>query len=337
MNYNKTFIIAEAGVNHNGSLDMALEMVDAAVAAGADAIKVQTFKAEQIITASAPKAGYQKRTTGSDESQLEMIRKLELNEAAHQKLFEYCKNKGILFLSSPFDLESIDLLNRLGMQTFKIPSGEITNLPYLRKLGVLKKKLIMSTGMADLGEIEDALVVLMKAGTTLEDITVLQCNTEYPTPFEDVNLKAMVTIKAAFPGIQVGYSDHSPGIEVPIAAVAVGARVIEKHFTLNRNMDGPDHRASLEPKELKSMVVAIRNIERAMGNGIKKPSSSELKNRPIARKSIVAARNIVRGKVLTEENLTVKRPGTGISPMLWDEIIGRTAARNYNTDEAIET
>ncbi len=331
-----TFIIAEAGVNHNGSLDTALKMVDAAIAAGADAVKFQTFKAERIVAANAPKAGYQKETTGSDESQLEMVRKLELNEAAHERLFRYCKDKGILFLSSLFDLDSIDLLNRLGMQIFKLPSGEITNLPYLRKLGALKKKLIMSTGMADLGEIEGALLALRKAGTAPEDITVLHCNTEYPTPFEDVNLSAMVTIKAAFPGIQVGYSDHTPGIEVPIAAVALGARVIEKHFTLDRNMEGPDHRASLEPDELKSMVKAVRNIEKAMGNDIKKPSPSELKNKPIARKSIVAARNIAKGEVFTEEILAVKRPGTGMNPMRWDEVIGRMATRGYMTDEVIE-
>ena len=331
-----TFIIAEAGVNHNGSLDTALKMVDAAIAAGADAVKFQTFKAERIVAANAPKAGYQKETTGSDESQLEMVRKLELNEAAHERLFRYCKDKGILFLSSSFDLDSIDLLNRLGMQIFKLPSGEITNLPYLRKLGALKKKLIMSTGMADLGEIEGALLALRKAGTAPEDITVLHCNTEYPTPFEDVNLSAMVTIKAAFPGIQVGYSDHTPGIEVPIAAVALGARVIEKHFTLDRNMEGPDHRASLEPDELKSMVKAVRNIEKAMGNDIKKPSPSELKNKPIARKSIVAARNIAKGEVFTEEILAVKRPGTGMNPMRWDEVIGRMATRGYMTDEVIE-
>ena len=335
MSIYKTFIIAEAGVNHNGSLDIALKMVDAAVVAGADAVKFQTFKAERIIAASAPKAAYQKQTTGSDESQLEMVRKLELDEAAHEKLIGFCKEKGILFLSSPFDLESIDLLNRLGMGIFKIPSGEITNLPYLRKLGALKKELIMSSGMADLGEIEDALVVLMKSGTAPEAITVLHCNTEYPTPFEDVNLRAMVTIKAAFPGIQVGYSDHTTGIEVPIAAVALGARVIEKHFTLDRNMEGPDHRASLEPDELTSMVTAIRNIEKAMGSGIKKPSPSELKNKPIARKSIVAARNIAKGEVFTDENLTVKRPGTGINPMLWDEIIGCGANKDYEIDEII--
>jgi len=330
-----TFIIAEAGVNHNGSLDTAIQMVDAAVTAGADAVKFQTFKAEKIITASAPKAGYQQRTTGSDESQLEMVRKLELDESAHERLFRYCRDKGILFLSSPFDLESIDLLVRLGMQIFKIPSGEITNLPYLRKLGALSKRLILSTGMADLGEVEDALLVLMKAGTAPEDITVLHCNTEYPTPFEDVNLKAMLTIKAAFPGVRVGYSDHTLGIEIPIAAVSMGAKVIEKHFTLDRNMEGPDHRASLEPDELKSMVKAIRNLEKAMGNGIKKPSPSELKNKPIARKSIVAARNIAEGEVFTEENLTVKRSATGISPMRWDEVLKMKAVKNFSVDESI--
>ena len=335
MSYNKTFIIAEAGVNHNGSLDTALKMVDAAVAAGVDAVKFQTFKAEKIIAAYAPKADYQQQTTGTGESQLEMVRKLELDESAHERLFRYCKDKGILFLSSPFDLESLDLLNRLGMHIFKIPSGEITNLPYLRKLGALNKKLIMSTGMADLGEIEDALVVLMKAGTKPEDITVLHCNTEYPTPFEDVNLRAMVSIKAAFPGIQVGYSDHTLGIEVPIAAVALGARVIEKHFTLNRNLEGPDHQASLEPDELKSMITAIRNIEKAMGDSIKKPSPSELKNKGIVRKSVVAARDIQKGEILSLDNTSVKRPGTGISPMHWDEVIGKTVDRDFKTDEFI--
>ena len=335
MSYNKTYIIAEAGVNHNGSLDVAIRMVDAAVEAGADAVKFQTFKAEKVISVNTPKAGYQKETTGSDESQLEMVRKLELDEAAHKKLFRYCKDKGILFLSSPFDLESIDLLNRLDMQIFKIPSGEITNLPYLRKLGALGKELIMSTGMADLSEIEDALDVLTGAGTKLKDITVLHCNTEYPTPFEDVNLRAMLTIKTTFPGVNIGYSDHTLGIEIPIAAVAMGATIIEKHFTLDKNMEGPDHRASLEPNELNSMVTAIRNIEKAMGNGIKKPSPSELKNKPIARKSVVAARNIEKGAEFTEENLTVKRPGTGINPMRWDEVIGRKASRNFNEDEII--
>jgi len=332
---NKTFIIAEAGVNHNGSLDTAMQMVDAAVAAGADAVKFQTFKAEKMIAFGAPKAIYQKETTGSTESQLEMVRKLELNVAAHKKLVRYCKDKGILFLSSPFDLDSIDLLNKLGLEIFKIPSGEITNLPYLRKIGALKKEIILSTGMADLGEIEDAFDVLIKAGTARENITVLHCNTEYPTPMQDVNLKAMHTIASAFPGMQVGYSDHTLDTEVPIGAVAIGAIVIEKHFTLDKNMEGPDHKASLEPHEFKSMVMAIRNIEKAMGNGIKKPSPSELKNKPIARKSIVAARNIAKGEVFTDENLTVKRPGTGINPMLWDEIIGCGANKDYEIDEII--
>jgi len=331
----KTFIIAEAGVNHNGSLDMALKMVDVAVEAGADAVKFQTFKAEKVIAAHAPKASYQEETTGTGESQLEMVRRLELDEEAHKRLFKYCRKKVIQFLSTPFDLESIDLLVRLGLTVFKIPSGEITNLPYLRKLGALSKKLIMSTGMADLGEIEDALIVLMKAGTGPEDITILHCNTEYPTPFEDANLKAMMTIRAAFPGVQVGYSDHTPGIEVPIAAVALGASVIEKHFTLDRNMRGPDHRASLEPGELRRMATAIRNIEKAMGNGFKKPSPSELKNKSIARKSIVAARDIAKGEVFTDENLTVKRPATGINPMRWDAILGRRASANFDEDEII--
>jgi len=329
------FVIAEAGVNHNGNLDTAMQMVRAAVAAGADAVKFQTFKADKFISANAPKADYQKQTTGVSGSQLEMVKKLELDETAHQRLFQYCVDKGIIFLSSPFDLESIDLLIRLGVQVFKIPSGEITNLPYLRKLGALKKELIMSTGMADLGEIEDALVILMRTGTDLGNVTILHCNTEYPTPFEDVNLKAMVTIGAAFPGVRIGYSDHTLGIEVPIAAVALGARMIEKHFTLDRNMGGPDHRASLEPDELKSMVMAIRNIEQAVGKGIKKPSLSELKNKSIARKSIVAAKEIQKGDLFTAENITVKRPGHGISPMRWDEVVGSTARKGYKRDELI--
>ena len=330
-----TFIIAEAGVNHNGSLDMARKMVDAAVAAGADVVKFQTFKAEKMISSGAPKAGYQMEATGTDESQLEMVKELELDESAHQSLFRYCRDKGTIFLSSPFDLDSIALLNRLGMQIFKIPSGEITNLPYLRKLGGLKKKLIMSTGMADLGEIEDALLALMQSGTPPEDITVLHCNTEYPTSFEDVNLSAMLTIKAVFPGVNIGYSDHTVGIEVPIAAVALGASVIEKHFTLDKNMKGPDHKASLEPDELKAMVHAIRNIEKALGSGLKKPSPSELKNKLIARKSIFADRDICKGELFTEENLTVKRPSTGISPMRWDEVIGQRASKEYKHDELI--
>ena len=332
-----TFIIAEAGVNHNGSLEMALQLIDVAVAAGVDAVKFQTFKAEKVIATNAPKAGYQKEPTGPDESQLEMVKKLELDEKAHTKVYQYCQHNGIQFLSTPFDLESIDLLNRLGLEIFKIPSGEITNLPYLRKLGALKKRLILSTGMADLGEIEDALDVLTESGTPLENITVLHCNTEYPTPFEDVNLRAMQTIQNAFPGIAVGYSDHTNGIEVAVAAVALGAAVLEKHFTLARNLPGPDHKASLEPDELKAMVLAIRNIEKALGTGMKKPSPSELKNKPIARKSIIAAAPIKESEAFTEMNITVKRPGTGITPMRWDEIIGRKAAKPYRRDELIET
>lgn len=291
MSHNKTFIIAEAGVNHNGSLELARKLIDVAVEAGADAVKFQTFKAEKIVSAYAPKAEYQKQATDTSESQLDMIRKLELDEAAHEELFTYCRSRDILFLSSPFDLDSIDLLNKLGLEIFKIASGEITNLPCLRKIGALKKEIILSTGMADLGEIEDALDVLIKAGTTRENITVLHCNTEYPTPFEDVNLRAMLTIKAAFPGIHVGYSDHTPSIEVSIAAVALGATVIEKHFTLDKNMEGPDHKASLEPHELKTMVHAIRNVERALGSGIKKPSPSELKNKPIEQNTLAAQLN----------------------------------------------
>lgn len=335
MNHNKTFIIAEAGVNHNGSLDMALQLVDVAVTAGADAVKFQTFKAEKIIAVSAPKAGYQKETTGADESQLEMVKKLELDETAHMRLHKHCRHKGLQFLSAPFDLESIDLLSRLGVEIFKIPSGEITNLPYLRKLGVLRKRLILSTGMANMGEIEAALDVLTEYGTPLENITVLHCNTEYPTPFEDVNLRAMLTIANAFPGISVGYSDHTNGIEVPIAAVAMGATVIEKHFTLDRNLTGPDHKASLVPDELKAMVRAIRNIEKALGDGIKRPSPSEVKNMIIARKSLVAAQPIKTGELLSADNITAKRPGTGISPMHWDEVLGQAAQKDYKKDDLI--
>lgn len=330
-----TFIIAEAGVNHNGSLEMAMQLIDEAVAAGADIIKFQTFKAEKLISANAPKAGYQQKTTSPDESQLEMVKKLELDEETHIILQQHCQEKGIEFLSTPFDLESVDLLNRMGLELFKIPSGEITNLPYLRKIGALKKRLIMSTGMADLGEIEDALNILTASGTPLDNITVLHCNTEYPTPFEDVNLKAMLTIKHAFPSVAVGYSDHTIGIEVPIAAVAMGATVIEKHFTLDRSLPGPDHKASLEPGELQDMVRAIRNIEKALGNGIKQPSPSELKNKPIARKSLVASQSIKKGEKFSADNITAKRPGTGISPMRWDEVLGHIAQKDYEKDDLI--
>jgi len=333
---NKTFIIAEAGVNHNGKLELAYKLIDAAKEAGADAVKFQTFTADNSVTKSAKKAGYQNKTTDKKETQYEMIKKLELNEQQHKELISYCGSKNIQFLSSPFDFASIELLNKLGLNTYKIPSGEIINLPYLRKIGKLNKNVIMSTGMATLGEIEEALSVLINSGTKRKKITVLHCNTEYPTPIEDVNLKVMLTIESAFPGIKVGYSDHTLGIEVPIAAVAMGASIIEKHFTLNKNMEGPDHRASLEPEELKAMVRAIRNIEKALGNGIKKPSPSELKNKPIVRKSIVAAKNIKKGEVFTEENITVKRPGSGISPMHWDEVSGRIAKRDFSADELIE-
>ena len=332
---NRVFIIAEAGVNHNGSTDLAKKLVTVAAEAGADAVKFQTFKAERIVSKSAPKAEYQKQTSGSDESQFDMIKKLELDLSAHKELIAYCQKKDILFLSTPFDHESIELLDSLNLSMFKIPSGEITNLPYLRHIGKMGKPVILSSGMANLGEIETALGILTSEGMCLENIRVLHCNTEYPTPMEDVNLRAMQTMAAAFPGIQVGYSDHTLGIEVPIAAMAMGATVIEKHFTLDRNMEGPDHRASLEPDELKAMVKAIRNIEKAMGNGWKKPSPSESKNLSVARKSIVASKTIRKGEVLTEENLAVKRPGNGVSPMRWDEIVGKRAGKDFQEDELI--
>lgn len=331
---NKVFIIAEAGVNHNGSIDIAKKLIKKAVEAGVDCVKFQTFKAEKEISRYAPKAEYQQNVTDKNESQLEMAKKYELDINAHRDLIDYCKQKDIMFLSSPFDLESIELLDTFGLQTLKIPSGEITNLPYLRKIGHLKKKIILSTGMADLGEIEDALDILIGAGTKKKDITILHCNTEYPTPYKDVNLLAMLTIKDAFK-VNVGYSDHTLGIEVPIAAVALGATVIEKHFTLDKNMPGPDHEASLEPDELKEMVTAIRNIEKSLGDGTKKPSPSEIKNQIIARKSIIAAQNIKKGELLTERNLMVKRPGNGISPMEWDKVVGKKAIRAFKEDELI--
>ncbi len=330
----KVFIIAEAGVNHNGSLELAKKLVDVAVEAKADAVKFQTFKASLGVSKIAPKAEYQIETTGEDESQLDMVRKLELTEEMHEELIKYCAEKNIMFLSTPFDLYSVDLLDSYGLDTFKIPSGEITNLPYLRKIGQLKKKVILSTGMANLGEIESAVDILTTAGTKKDDITLLHVTTQYPTPMEDVNLKAMVTIGSAF-GMKYGYSDHTLGIEVPIAAIALGACVIEKHFTLDCSMEGPDHRASLNPQDLKDMVSAIRNIESALGDGIKKASPSEAKNKAIARKSIVAKQNIKAGEVFTQDNITVKRPGTGISAMRWDEVIGTKALRDYFEDELI--
>ncbi len=329
----KVFIIAEAGVNHNGSLELAKKLVDSAVIAKVDAVKFQTFKATNIASKFTQKAVYQKENTGNDESQLEMIKKLELSFDEFRELNEYCNNQNIMFLSTPFDHESIDFLKELGMETWKIPSGEITNLPYLIKIAKLNKPIILSTGMCTLIEIENALKVLKENGAV--DIKVLHCTTEYPTPFSDVNLKAMETIKNKF-NVEVGYSDHTKGIEVPIAAVAMGAKIIEKHFTLDNNMEGPDHKASLEPEELKAMVDAIRNIEAAIGTGLKEPANSEIKNINIARKSIIAKQDIKAGEVFTEENLAVKRPGDGISPMRWFEVIGKVAGRDFSEDELIE-
>lgn len=329
------FIIAEAGVNHNGDIRLAKKLIDVAAKAGADAVKFQTFKAKNIVSAYAEKANYQKETTGTEENQLQMIRKLELDYKAHQELIDYCNTKKILFLSSPFDLESIQLLHDLGLPIFKIPSGEITNLPYLEEIGKYNKQVILSTGMATLDEVKQALQIVIQSGTAKENICILQCNTEYPTLYGDVNLRAMDTLKETL-NVAVGYSDHTRGIEVPIAATALGARVIEKHFTLDRNMPGPDHRASLEPDELKAMVSAIRNIELALGHGRKEPSESEIKNRDIARKSIVANTSIKKGDIFSEKNMTVKRPGTGISPMHWYQVIGKTAKQDFNPDELIE-
>ena len=331
----KVFIIAEAGVNHNGSLELAKKLIDSAVEARADAVKFQTFKADKLVSKCAQKADYQKQATSVDETQYEMIKKLELDQNAHRALINYCKDKGIMFLSTPFDHDSIDLLISFEMPIFKIPSGEITNLPYLRHIGRLDKEVILSTGMANLDEVHDALEVLIKAGTSKVKITVLHATTEYPCPIDEVNLRAMQTIKNAF-GVKVGYSDHTHGIEVPIAAVAMGACVIEKHFTLDRTMEGPDHKASLEPDELRAMVQAIRHIEQALGDGVKMPSMSEQKNIPIVRKSILASRPIKMGETFTDNNLIVKRPGNGISPMRWDEIIGHKASRNFSADELIE-
>ncbi len=328
------FIIAEAGVNHDGSIDNAYRLIDAAVEAGADAIKFQTFKAESLVSKNVDKANYQKQTTNESESQFEMIKRLELSVDAHKKLIKYCNEKNIIFLSSPFDHESIDLLNELQLQIFKIPSGEITNLPYLRHIGSLNKKVLLSTGMSNLQEVGDALTILINAGTKKEDITVLHANTMYPTPMEDVNLNAMLTIQRKF-GVDVGYSDHTLGLEVDIAAVAIGASVIEKHFTLDKSMEGPDHKASLEPEELKAMVSAIRNIEKALGSSEKKPSPSESVNIDVVRKSIIASASIKKGEILSDNNVTAKRPGAGISPMKWDKVIGTVASKDYQMDDLI--
>lgn len=331
----KTLIIAEAGVNHNGDINLAKKLIDAAAAAGVDYVKFQTFNSKKLVSKNAQKATYQKENTNNaTESQLEMLQKLELSKEMHLELIEHCNLQRIKFLSSSFDLESIDFLNELNIDLFKVPSGEITNLPYLRKIGGLGKPIIISTGMADIKEIEDAINVLLKAGAKKSDITVLHCNTEYPTPMVDVNLKAMLTIGETF-DVPIGYSDHTLGIEIPTAAVALGATVIEKHFTLDKTMEGPDHKASLEPKELKAMVTSIRNIEIALGHGRKEPSNSEKKNKAIARKSIIAKTTIKKGDVFNEENITVKRPGTGISPMLWDTVVGAKAIKNYEEDDLI--
>lgn len=332
----KTIIIAEAGVNHNGSLELAKQLVKKAYEAGVDYVKFQTFKSEKVVSKNAKKADYQIENTGKkEESQLEMVKKLELSYDDHQVLIDYCNELGIKFFSTAFDFDSIEYLHSLGLGLWKIPSGEVTNYPFLKRIAAYNEKTILSTGMCDMADVRAAVEALYKNGLSKENLILLHCNTEYPTPFEDVNLKAMDALRKEF-GVEVGYSDHTKGIEVPIAAVALGATVIEKHFTLDRNMEGPDHKASLEPDELKAMVSAIRNIEKAVGgDGTKHVSESERKNIAIARKSIMAACDIKKGELLTEENLTVKRPGTGISPMRWEEVIGTKAIRDFAEDEII--
>jgi N,N'-diacetyllegionaminate synthase len=331
----KTLIIAEAGVNHNGDIGLAKQLIAAAKAAGADIVKFQTFKTGNLVTKSAEKASYQKVTTDAAESQYAMIHKLELSRMDHEVLIEECRRHSIGFFSTAFDTDSFDMLVEMGLDQVKIPSGELTNLPLLRYMTRLGMPVMLSTGMATLGEIEAALEAIEHAGTPRHLVTVLHCTTEYPAPMIDVNLRAMVSMKAAL-GVEVGYSDHTPGIEIPIAAVTLGARVIEKHFTMDRTLPGPDHQASLEPHELKAMVDAIRNVEVALGDGVKRPSASELKNKLIARKSMVAIRGIRAGDPFSADNVGTKRPGTGISPMRWDEVMGRPAPRDFNVDELIE-
>jgi N-acetylneuraminate synthase len=332
----RTLIIAEAGVNHNGDIAKAKALIDKGAEAGVDYVKFQTFKAEKLVTKQAQRASYQDKNTQNNDSQYEMLKKLELSQALHQELMDYCNQKGVKFLSTGFDSESLVFLAQLGITIAKVPSGEITNLPYLRQVASLFPEVILSTGMATIDEIKDAVKVLIDNGVSKDKIIILHCNTEYPTPMEDVNLKAMLHIQREL-GLPIGYSDHTLGIEVPIAAVALGATVIEKHFTLDKTLPGPDHKASLEPNELKAMVSAIRNIEKAIGgSGLKEVSKSEEKNKPIARKSIVAATDIKKGDIFTPENLTVKRPGSGISPMQWDEVIGKEAKRDFQEDELIE-
>lgn len=330
---NKTLIIAEAGVNHNGDINLAKKLIDTAARAGADYVKFQTFKTENLVTEDAKKAAYQQQNTGNDNSQFQMLKKLELTEEMHEELIEYCQMKNIQFLSTAFDFDSIEYLKDK-LDFYKIPSGEITNYPYLVRVSQLGLPIVMSTGMANMKEVKEAFNVLVTHGIQKKNITILHCNTDYPTHMKEVNLRAMCTIGEEL-GVNIGYSDHTLGIEVPIAAVAMGAIVIEKHFTLDRTMDGPDHAASLEPKELDAMVSGIRNIELALGSCIKQPSESEKKNMTVARKSIVAAKDIKEGVLFSEENITVKRPGTGISPMRWKEIIGTQATKAYSKDELI--
>ncbi len=328
------FIIAEAGVNHNGDVKIAKKMIDTACLAGADAIKFQTFRTENMVVRKGMKADYQKVETNSEQTQFEMLKKLELTKYEFVELKNYCEKKDIVFLSTPFDHDSIDLLFELGVETFKIASGEITNLLYLQHIGRLDKNIILSTGMSSIDEVNDAINIIVKAGTAKEKITILQANTEYPTPYEDVNLLAMKTMAEEF-GVKTGYSDHTPGIEIAIAAAAMGASIIEKHFTLDRTMSGPDHKASLEPDELKQMVLSIRNVESSIGDGIKRPSKSEMKNIDAARKSIVAKIPIKKGEIFSENNICIKRPGTGISPMNWENIIGAKAQNDYKEDDLI--
>ena len=331
----RILIIAEAGINHNGDLTLAKKLIDVAADAGADLVKFQTFSADRLATRTAQKADYQNQTTDSTESQHQMLSRLQLSADMHQALVAHCGARNIGFFSTGFDVESVDFLVSLGQDHFKIPSGEITNLPYLRHIGKFGKAVILSTGMATLGDIEAAIAVIEQAGTPRASITVLHCTTEYPTPMSEVNLRAMQNIQAAF-GVSVGYSDHTFGLEVAVAAAALGASVIEKHFTLDRNLPGPDHKASLEPDELKAMVAAIRNIEIALGDGIKRLTPNEVRNKLVARKSLVASQAIKANEVFSSGNITTKRPGTGISPMRWDEVLGRKAPRDFAPDELIE-
>ncbi len=331
-----TLIIAEAGVNHNGDMATARRLVDAAAEAGADLVKFQTFSAKTLVSAKAVKAEYQNRNeAGNSETQQSMLQRLELPKEAHFDLLTHCADRGIGFFSTAFDFDSLDFLNQLGLPRFKVPSGEITNLPYLRRVARFGKELILSTGMATLGEIEAALEVIERSGCPRNQITLLHCTTEYPAPYGEVNLKAIATLREAF-GVAVGYSDHTEGIEISLAAVALGATIIEKHFTLDRSMPGPDHAASLQPDELRALVAGVRRIELALGSSRKQRTLSEEKNRVVVRKSIVASRNIKCGEVFSEENLTVKRPGSGLSPMRWDEVIGRLAVRDFAADEEIQ-